>query len=240
MENRDRFVIAIDGPAASGKSTVAAEVADQLDALLFDTGAIYRALTLVALGRGVSPDDEAQLAELIDIVDISVSSPSVADRRTYDVYIDGEDVTWTIRDPAVDKAVSRISAHEKVRHGLLELQRKIGSSGQVIMPGRDVGTVVMPDADLKIWLDASIDERARRRQAELAQRDIVITLDEVRKEMRERDNYDSGRALAPMEPAEDAVVIDTDGRSIEDIVAQIVQLATLIPAIADEEGSTAS
>lgn len=239
MEKRGRFVIAIDGPAASGKSTVAAEVADQLDALLFDTGAIYRALTLVALGRGVSPDDEDELARLIDLVEITVSSPSVADRRTYDVYIDGEDVTWTIRDPAVDKAVSRVSAHEKVRMGLLELQRKIGNSGQVVMPGRDVGTVVMPEADLKIWLDASLDERARRRQAELAQRGLVATFDEVRSELRQRDEYDAGRAMAPMEPAEDAVVINTDDRNVEDIVAQIVQLATLIPAVVDEEGSTA-
>lgn len=238
MGNPGRFVIAIDGPAASGKSSVAAEVADQLDALLFDTGAIYRALTLVALARGISPSDEAQLAELIDLIDISVDSPSVDDGRQYDVSIDGEDVTWAIRDPEVDRAVSAVSAHGDVRAGLLQLQRDIGHSGRVVMPGRDVGSVVMPDADLKIWLDASLKERARRRQTELARRDVVVTLGEIEADMRQRDDQDSSRARAPMAPAEDAVIINTDDRDIDDVVKQILQLATLIPGNSpDEEGA---
>jgi CMP/dCMP kinase len=212
-------------------------VADQLDALMFDTGAVYRALTLVALGRGISPEDEEQLAALIELVDISITTPSADDGRTYDVYIDGEDVTWAIRDPEVDRAVSPVSAHSRVREGLLKLQRDIGNSGQVVMPGRDIGTVVMPNADLKIWLDASIDERARRRQAELAQRGSVATLQEVRDEMRQRDDIDAGRSEAPMAPAQDAVVVNTDDRDVDDVVAQIVQLATLIPAVLDEEES---
>lgn len=233
VENRDRFVIAIDGPAASGKSTVAAEVADQLDALLFDTGAVYRALTLVALGRGISPDDEDQLADLIEVIDITISTPSADDGRQYDVFIDREDVTWAIRDPEVDRAVSPVSAHPRVRSGLLPLQREIGHSGPVVMPGRDVGSVVMRDAELKIWLDASLRERARRRQSELAQRDIVLTLGEIEADMRQRDDRDSSRAQAPMAPASDAVVINTDGREIDDVVKQILQLATLIPGNAD-------
>jgi CMP/dCMP kinase len=230
-------VIAIDGPAASGKSTVAAEVADQLDALVFDTGAVYRALTLVALGRGVSPDDADTLANLIDKIDISIEAPSADDGRQYDVYIDDADVTWAIRDPEVDRAVSPVSAHPKVRSGLLQLQREIGRSGRVVMPGRDVGTVVMPDADLKIWLDASLAERSRRRQAELADRGIVATIREVEEDMRQRDKWDSSRNDAPMEPASDAVVINTDNREIDDVVKQILQLATLIPGACDDEGS---
>jgi CMP/dCMP kinase len=233
-----KYVIAIDGPAASGKSTVAAEIADQLDALLFDTGAVYRVLTLVALARGVSPDDEDELAELIDKIDITITTPSVDDGRQYDVYIDDADVTWAIRDPEVDRAVSPVSVHARVRAGLLELQRKIGHSGQVVMPGRDVGTVVMPDADLKIWLDASLDERARRRQSELKERGIDLSIKEIREEMRQRDQRDSSRSEAPMEPAPDAVVIVTDDRDVEDVVKQILQLASLIPAIAEEGGTS--
>jgi CMP/dCMP kinase len=236
VDNRAQFVIAIDGPAASGKSTVAAAVADKLDALLFDTGAIYRALTLVALGRGVSPNDEERLTELIDLIDISIATPSQDDGRMYDIYIDGEDVTWAVRSPEVDRAVSAVSAHPGVRDGLLALQRSIGRSGRVIMPGRDIGTVVMPDAELKIWLDASIGERARRRQAELAQRDIVVTVPEVREEMHRRDQQDASRAQAPMEAASDAIVINTDGRDVDDVVKQIVQLATLIPGLNENEG----
>lgn len=227
--NPDRFVIAIDGPAASGKSTVAAAVADELEALMFDTGAVYRALALAALERGISPDNEAQLAELISEIDIVIDVPSVDDGRKYDVRLDGKDVTWEIRDPDVDRAVSPVSVHPKVRSGLLQLQRDIGCSGRVVMPGRDIGTVVMPDADLKIWLDASISERASRRQAELGARGIVVTRPEVESEMRQRDQRDSSRADAPMAPAADAVVINTDGREVDDVVRQIVQLATVIP-----------
>jgi CMP/dCMP kinase len=233
---RGRFVIAIDGPAASGKSTVAAEVATALDALVFDTGAVYRALTLAALERGISPDDEAQLASLIDQINIQISTPSVDDDRQYDVYLDDRDVTWAIRDPEVDQAVSPVSAHPAVRAGLLQLQREIGRSGRVVMPGRDIGTVVMPEAELKIWLDASLSERARRRQSELARRDIVVTIDETKREMRRRDDGDSSRDEAPMAPADDAVVINTDDRDIDDVVAQILQLATLIPGIDEEDG----
>jgi CMP/dCMP kinase len=231
-------VIAIDGPAASGKSTVAAEVATALNALVFDTGAVYRALTLAALDRGISPDDEVHLAGLIEEIDICISTPSVDDSRQYDVYLDNRDVTWEIRDPRVDQAVSPVSAHPRVRAGLLELQREIGRSGRVVMPGRDIGTVVMPEADLKIWLDASLAVRARRRQTELASRDIVVTLEETKREMRRRDDGDSTRNEAPMAPASDAVVINTDDREIDDVVAQILQLATLIPGIDDEDKDT--
>jgi CMP/dCMP kinase len=204
-------------------------VASELDALLFDTGAVYRTLTLAALERELSPDSEAELVALIREIDITIHEPSVDDGRMYDVCLNGRDVTWEIRDPDVDRAVSPVSAHQGVREGLLQLQRDIGHSCRVVMPGRDVGTVVMPDADLKIWLDASISERARRRRAELAARGTVATLAEVESEMRQRDQYDSSRIQAPMAPAADAIIVNTDGREVEDVVKQIVQLATLIP-----------
>jgi CMP/dCMP kinase len=237
--NEDRFVIAIDGPAASGKSTVAAAVAQCLDALIFDTGAVYRALTLAALERGISPDDGERLAHLIEEIQIDVIPPSTGDGRQYDVLIDGRDVTWDVRDQRVDRAVSPVSAHPEVRRGLLELQRSIGRSGRVVMPGRDIGTVVIPDAQLKIWLDASIDERARRRQNELAQRGVQTTLEEVLSEMRDRDAYDSSRAEAPMEPAMDAEVIATGGRAVDEIVDHILALAsrfTRVPCRQRSEG----
>ena len=228
MASHERFVIAIDGPAASGKSSVAAEVARRLDALIFDTGAVYRALTLAALDQGVSPEDGDALAALIDQVEISVIPPSELDGRQYDVRIDGRDVTWEVRDPAVDRAVSPVSAHARVRAGLLELQREIGRSGRVVMPGRDIGTVVMPDADLKIWLDASLDERARRRQRELEERGVDVSLDVVREEMEIRDRYDSSREEAPMEPARDAFVIETSGKTIEEVIDEVIARANSV------------
>jgi CMP/dCMP kinase len=212
---------------------VAAAVAKALNALLFDTGAVYRALTLAALKRGVAPENEDELAQLIGEVDIRISNPSKDDGRQYDVILDGEDVTWNVRENDVDSAVSAVSAHRKVRQGLLDLQRRIGASGRVVMPGRDIGSVVMPDAEMKIWLDASLDERSRRRAAELKERGVQAPISRVRTEMQRRDQYDSGRQEAPMTPATDAILIDTEGREIEDVVRQIVQLASLIPSCAD-------
>lgn len=165
--------------------------------------------------------------------------PSSADGRQYDVWVDGRDVTWEVRDPSVDRAVSPVSAHPGVRAGLLQLQRDIGRSGRVVMPGRDIGTVVMPDADLKVWLDASLEERAKRRQQELAERGVQAPLDEVRAEMRVRDRYDSSRAEAPMEPSPDAVVITTDGHTVDDVVDEILALAKPLTARCQRERSRA-
>lgn len=221
----DHLVVAIDGPAAAGKTTVASAVARRLDALYFDTGVVYRALTLAALERGVPPGDALRLAGLARHLTIAVRPPSADDGRLYDVWLEGRDVTWAVRSPEVDRAVSEVSAHPAVRRELLGIQRRIGRSGRVVMTGRDVGTVVMPDADLKVWLDASPEERARRRQAELAGRGSARDLAVVQAEMAARDRQDATRSVAPMAPAPDAIVVDTDGLSIDRVVDRVVELA---------------
>jgi CMP/dCMP kinase len=218
-------VIAIDGPAAAGKSTVARLLADRLGALLFDTGALYRAVALAAVRSGVSPDDENTLSRIAADAQISIRPPSVRDGRHYDVYLDGEDVTWSVREPEVGAIVSRVAEHAAVRAALLPLQRRIASRGQVVMVGRDIGTVVVPDAGLKVYLDASPEERARRRFRERSQRASTQGFEAVLEETRQRDAIDSGRQTAPLRPASDAVQIDTDGIPIDRIVAEIEELA---------------
>ncbi len=218
-------VIAIDGPAAAGKSTVARLLADRLGALLFDTGALYRAVALAALRTGISPDDVKSLAGIASNAKISVRSPSLRDGRLYDVWLNGEDVTWAVREPEVGATVSRVAAHPAVRNALLPLQRTIASSGPVVMVGRDIGTVVVPDAGLKIYLDATPEERARRRYREAAARGSTQSFEAVLAETRQRDAIDTGRDTAPLRPALDAVLIKTDGIPIEQIVAEIEALA---------------
>ncbi len=192
--------------------------------MYFDTGIVYRALALIALENGVALDDEATLAKLARELRIRVSPPSKQDGRLYDVWLDDRDVTWAIRTPEIDRAASQVAAYREVRSALLELQREIGRSGRVVMAGRDIGTVVMPDAPVKVWLDASLEERARRRQRDLAARGVMASLEEVKAELAERDRRDRERAVAPMRPAEDAVVIDTDGRSVEEVVELVLRL----------------
>jgi cytidylate kinase len=218
-------VIAIDGPAAAGKSTVARLLADRLGALLFDTGALYRAVALAALRSGVSPDDAESLSDIASNAEISIRSPSLRDDRLYDVWLNGEDVTWAVRDPEVGAIVSRVAEHPAVRNALLPLQRTIASSGPVVMVGRDIGTVVVPDAGLKIYLDATPAERARRRFLEAAARGSTQSFEAVLAETLQRDAIDTGRDTAPLRPASDAVLIKTDGMPIEQIVAEIEALA---------------
>ena len=218
-------VIAIDGPAAAGKSTVARLLADRLGALLFDTGALYRAVALAALRSGVAPDDEKTLARIAADAQISVRPPSHQDGRLYDVRLNGEDVTWSVREPEVGAIVSRVAEHAAVRAALLPLQRRIASGGPVVMVGRDIGTVVVPDAGLKVYLDASAEERARRRFREGSQRGSSQDFEAVLQETRRRDAIDSGRHTAPLRPASDAVQIDTDGVPVDRIVAEIEELA---------------
>ena len=218
-------VIAIDGPAAAGKSTVARLLADRLGALLFDTGALYRAVALAALRSGVSAEDEQAVARIAGAGQIAIRPPSVDDGRLYDVWLKGEDVTWSVREPEVGAIVSRVAEHPAVRAALLPLQRTMASGGPVVMVGRDIGTVVVPDAGLKIYLDASPEERARRRFREAAARGSKQSFEGVLRETLERDAIDSGRDTAPLRPAVEAVQINTDGVAIDQIVAEIEALA---------------
>jgi cytidylate kinase len=217
--------IAIDGPAASGKSTVGARVAARLGYLCFDTGLMYRAVTWAALQRGVEIDDETAVTLLAQQIVIEVLPPTVNDGRPYTVLADGEDVTWAIRSPAVDGAVSPVSEYSGVREALTTQQRRIGLQGTVVMLGRDIGTVVMPDADLKIYLDADVTERARRRHQEVLQRGQASDYGAILEAMRRRDRIDSGRELAPLQAAPDAVVVDSTNLAIDQVVDRILALA---------------
>lgn len=213
--------VAIDGPGGVGKSTIGQLLAHELGYLYFDTGVMYRALTLAALRAGISPADEQALSELADSVCIAVVAPTVSDGRQYTVLLDGEDVTWAIRRPDVDATVSEVSVWPPVREALVAQQRALAAHGHVVMVGRDVGTVVLPDADLKIYLNASSRTRAERRYQELLARGQQPRFAEVLAQLEHRDVIDSTREASPLRPAEDAVIVDTEGKSVEEVLAVI-------------------
>jgi cytidylate kinase len=216
--------IAIDGPAASGKSTLGKCLADELGYLFFDTGVMYRAVTWAALQRGIAIDDEAGVSALAESVDIDVRPPSQDDGRTSDIQVDGQDITWDIRRPEVDANVSPVSAYRRVRDALSAQQRRIGLRGRVVMVGRDIGTVVMQDADLKIYLDASAEERARRRTLEIQARGEPADYKEILRAMRKRDRIDSTRALSPLKPAKEAVIINSDNMNADQVFEEAMRL----------------
>jgi len=216
--------ITLDGPASSGKSTVGNMLAGRLNYLFFDTGVMYRAVTLAALLKEIPIADEAAISELASVVKIDVFPPHFNDGRQCTVLLDNEDVTWAIRAPEVDADVSQVSAYPKVREVLTAQMRAIAKRGRVIMVGRDIGTVVLPDADLKIYLDASPEERARRRHAEMAERGIEKPFEEILTAMRERDKFDSSRKTAPLKPASDARIVDTTGQSTGQVVAKLMEM----------------
>ena len=228
--------ITIDGPAASGKSTIGFQVAEALDFLFFDTGVMYRAITRAALDRGVAFTDETAVSTLAETIVLDVAAPGEAERdgRQCTVLVDGEDITWSIRTPSVDQNVSTVSAYAGVRRALSAQQRRIGrhyGSGEaekpgIVMVGRDIGTVVLPDAGLKIYMDASAEERARRRHLEIDQRGKHLSYDEILADIIERDRHDSQRALSPLRPATDAVIVDTSDMAPEEVVAEILRIAT--------------
>jgi CMP/dCMP kinase len=219
-------IIAIDGPAGSGKSTVGQQLAQRLGYLYFDTGVMYRAMTLACLQRGVPIDDRAAVEALAERVTIDVRGPSSPDGRQYDVLLDSADVTWALRSPDVEANVSQVSAYAGVRRAMSARQREIGLRGQVVMVGRDIGTVVLPEADLKVYLDASVEERARRRWREAEGRgEAVGTYEDVLRAMRARDRIDSTREVAPLKAAGDAVVVDSTYWSAEQVVERVWQIA---------------
>ena len=218
-------IIAIDGPAASGKTTIANQLAEKWGYLFFDTGVMYRAVTWLALHKNILTKDEALVTDLADRIKIDVAPPSKDDGREYDVIADGIDVTWKIRKNKVDSQVSRVSAYPGVRKALTKQQRRIGLVGKVIMVGRDIGTVVLPEADLKIYLDASVEERANRRYKQRVDRGEDVELRKVLKKLKKRDNIDSTREVAPLRAAEDAVLINTDDLSIAEVVSKIENIA---------------
>lgn len=214
-------IIAIDGPAASGKSTLALQLANFLNYLFFDTGVMYRAVTLAALKKNLAISDEIAITAVAERIQIDVQPPSIADGRLYDVIVDGEDLTWELRQPEVDADVSQVSAYPGVRTALTGQQRRIGLRGNVVMVGRDIGTVVFPDAEFKLYLDASVEERARRRYMEVLSRGDEARYESILASMRRRDKIDSTRTVAPLYPAQDAVIINTDGMNLNQVFDKV-------------------
>jgi len=199
-------VIAIDGPAGSGKSTIARAVADRLGLEYLDTGAMYRSVTFAALGRGIDPADDEAVAAL---------APTLAIEVTGRVSVDGEDATAAIRGPEVTRAVSAVAANPAVRAELVRRQRAwVAERGGGVLEGRDIGTVVFPDAELKVYLIADVGERLRRRAVEAGE--------DVARDIARRDRVDSSRAVSPLHAADDAIVIDTTGRDVDDIVEEVL------------------
>ena len=217
--------IAIDGPAASGKSTLGYLLAKELGYLYLDTGVMYRAVTLAAIKAGLDIKDEAAVGGLASAIKIDICPPSVEDGRDVDVLLNGEDVTWEIRKDSVNAQVSPVSAYRAVRDAMMEQQRRIAQENKVVMVGRDIGTIVIPDADLKIYLDASVEVRARRRYRELVERGKTPDFNAVLQSLQNRDNIDSNRKIAPLKPAADAVIIDSDCLDIQEVLDKAKGLA---------------
>ncbi len=214
--------IAIDGPAGSGKSTIGEQLAQRLGYLYIDTGAMYRALTWLALQEGVDLSDGPALEQLACYAEIVIGHPQINDGRQYTVTLRGHDVTWDIRSAPVTRAVSTVSAHPEVRAIMRPLQRALAQQGHVVMVGRDIGAVVLPDAELKIYLTASLEERARRRYMELVERlgehnPALPSMDDVLQDIQRRDENDREN----MQPAKDAIIIPTDHLSVQQVLDAI-------------------
>lgn len=216
--------IAIDGPAGAGKSTVARMVAERLGLLYIDTGAMYRAVALQALRLGLDPEDRVAMGQLVEQVNISLVNIAGEGIR---VLLNNENVTEEVRDPDVTRIVSLVASVPAVRKRLVELQRAMARRGGVVMEGRDIGTVVLPDARVKIFLTASPAERARRRREELAAKGFFVGQNQMEEEIAKRDRIDSHRETDPLLPAIDAEIIDSSSSSVEQVVKMIVDRANL-------------
>jgi CMP/dCMP kinase len=218
---KHQISIAIDGPAAAGKSTVAKIIAEKLSYIYIDTGAMYRALTYKALKNGMDPNDEGKLIAMLKNTQIEL-------RKTEEgqfVFLDGEDVTKQIRTNEVTNLVSIVAKHRQVRQEMVRRQQALAQNGGVVMDGRDIGTHVLPNAEVKVFLLASVEERARRRHEENLAKGFDSDFEKLKEEIALRDKIDSEREVAPLRKAEDAVVIDTTSLSIEDVVNKILDLA---------------
>lgn len=220
MSARQPIVATIDGPAGAGKSTVAKQLARSLNYRLLDTGAIYRTVALLALEAGTSWTDEGALSEICTGLDIQFRFEGEVNR----VLVGDRDVTAAIREPEISRGASHVSQHPGVRAGLMQLQRRLGERGGVVVEGRDTGTVVFPDAGAKFFLTASAEVRASRRHAELEARGTAPAFDTILAEIVARDARDTNREVAPLVRAEDAVLIDSSHRAIEQVVASMLEI----------------
>jgi len=212
--------VAIDGPAGAGKSTIAKAVSRELGYTYVDTGAMFRAMALYFIRNKIAPDDEDSIAKAVGNVGIEIRY----DNGTQKIFLNGEDVTGLIRTEEVGNMASASSVYSEVRKKLLELQRKIADENNVVMDGRDIGTVVLPDADTKIFLTASAGVRAERRYKELLEKGVSCDLAEIEKDIRERDSRDSSRKNAPLKQADDAVLVDSSDMTVEEVIRKILSV----------------
>ena len=219
---RRKPIIAIDGPVGAGKSTTAREVARRLGYLYIDSGAMYRAVTVAVLDRGIAPENEDAVRRMLDEVAVDLKMENGIQRTL----LNGRDVTDRIRDLDVTRAVSAVSAQRAVRDRMTALQRKLGENGGVVMEGRDIGTVVFPDAEFKIYLDASLETRALRRHKELLAKGVDIGIGELQKEIAERDRANTEREIAPLRKAPDAIFLDTSAMTLDEQVSAVVDIVT--------------
>ena len=212
-----RVCIAIDGPAAAGKSTISKIVAKKLGYTYIDTGAMYRAVTYYVMKKGVDPKDEAASVALINEIKIEL-------RPDGKVFCNDEDVTRVIREPSVSGNVSYIASYKDIRLALVDQQRRMSNEVSVVMDGRDIGTYVLPHADVKIFMIASVEERAKRRYKENMEKGIACTFEDIVADVEKRDRIDSSRAFAPLKPAEDSVLLDTTPYSIDEVVEKVLEI----------------
>jgi len=215
---RKRLTIAIDGPSGAGKSTVARFLAKRLGYVYIDTGAMYRSVALRVKEKGISPEDELALNQLASSLHITFITEGEQTR----VCCDGEDITSAIRSPEISRLASSISKQKGVREALVQMQREMGKEGGVILEGRDIGTVVFPDADVKFYLDAKSDERVRRRYHEMVKKGVKVDFKETQEELIQRDHNDMHRIHSPLKKANDALFIDSTHRSVEEVVEEMV------------------
>lgn len=211
-----KFSIAIDGPAGAGKSTIAKIIAQRLKIEYIDTGAMYRAITLKAIRKGINISNIYEIIDLLNETDINFMNGRV--------YLDGEDVSEEIRLPEIGRFVSQVAAIKEVREKLVAIQRNIAKNKSVIMDGRDIGTNVLKDADIKIFLVASVEERAKRRYKELLEKGIEVSYDDIVKEIEKRDHIDSTREVNPLKKADDAIVVNNTNKSLEEVVEEILNI----------------
>jgi cytidylate kinase len=227
MNGTRRLIVAIDGPAGAGKSTVAGRVAAHFGLLNLETGAMYRAFALKAMEKGIAPDNDAALEQMAAVTSIALEPTPTGNR----VLLDGTDVTARVRDAEVTKAASLVSVHPAIRRWMVDLQRKLGENGGIVMEGRDIGTVVFPHADIKIFLDASPEARGERRYEQSGR---AGSQEAILREIRERDQRDKNREQSPLRPAPDAVVIDSTHLTLEEVVSKVEELITARLALAAE------
>ena len=214
--------IAVDGPAGAGKSSIAKAIAHELGFVYIDTGAMYRAIGLAAVRKGIDTKDQQSVISILDQVQIELQH----DQHGQQIYLDGENVSQEIRMPEISVAASNVAVIPAVRLKLVELQRILAKQGNVIMDGRDIGTYVLPDAQIKIFLTASVEARARRRHAELMEKGIASTLEDVTIDMKYRDQNDSGRDFAPLKPADDSILVDSTDMSLQETIDKILSIVS--------------